>query len=104
MPPEKIKKILSEDEIALIKKWINNGAEYETYWAFVPPKETPSSVSKYNHPIDNYLFAKQKDQHLKREEQAVPIAQLRRLAYKIVGLPPTIDEIEKNYPLGIERA
>jgi mono/diheme cytochrome c family protein len=37
MPPPKLGKVLSREQIALLKKWIEEGAEYEPHWAFVPP-------------------------------------------------------------------
>src|SRR6266487_3725211 len=36
-PPESHLPTLTEPEIALIKKWIQQGAKYETHWAFVAP-------------------------------------------------------------------
>jgi len=37
---------LSEDEIAIIKKWIKQGAKYEKHWAFTPPKKSSLPVVK----------------------------------------------------------
>ena len=33
--------ILSEYEINLVKKWIQQGAKYESHWAFNPPVKSP---------------------------------------------------------------
>ena len=63
MPPAKAhKKPVSKEEQAVIKRWIEAGAPYERFWAFVPAKkpETPkvknSAWSKQ--PIDLYVLAK----------------------------------------------
>ena len=37
MPPLKSGKTLSAAEIGKLKTWIEEGAEYETHWAFLPP-------------------------------------------------------------------
>ncbi|MCB0520061.1 MAG: hypothetical protein KDD27_14035, partial [Saprospiraceae bacterium] len=37
MPPPESNLSLTEYEIALIKKWIAQGAEYKEHWAFTPP-------------------------------------------------------------------
>src|SRR3954464_194795 len=37
MPPPSSNRKLSQQEIAIIKKWISQGAVYEPHWAFVPP-------------------------------------------------------------------
>src|SRR6476646_9283278 len=45
-PPESHLPSLTEPEIALIKKWIQQGAKYEPHWAFVAPKKP--AVPKVN--------------------------------------------------------
>ena len=39
-PPDAHKKPLTAEELALVKQWIEEGAAYEDFWAFVPPKQT----------------------------------------------------------------
>ena len=39
MPPRAAKKPrLTPEEVELIRKWIEQGAEYETHWAYIPPQ------------------------------------------------------------------
>ena len=60
-PPKAHKKPLSKEEQAIIKSWIEAGAPYERFWAFVPakkpeiPKVKDSSWSKF--PIDRLVLA-----------------------------------------------
>ena len=46
MPPLKIGKRLTPQQIELLKKWIDTGASYAQHWAFVAPKRptVPSSL------------------------------------------------------------
>ena len=41
MPPTKAKMSVTEAEIDLLRRWINEGAEYEGHWAYQPPTKPP---------------------------------------------------------------
>ena len=97
MPPAVANKPrFSEEEVALIRQWIEQGAEYETHWAFVPPKkpDLPEGEKSAVHPVDQFLDATIRQQELKRTEAANPSTLIRRLSYDLRGLPPTIDETD----------
>jgi len=53
MPPPKSHKELTPDQIAMIERWVDQGAIYEEHWSFIPPKrpEIPSSEAAIN-PVD----------------------------------------------------
>src|SRR5690606_29832105 len=38
MPPPESKKSLTQEQKALLKRWVEEGAEYEPHWAFAPPQ------------------------------------------------------------------
>ena len=38
MPPASFDRTLTEQQIELIGKWIDQGAKWETHWAYIPPK------------------------------------------------------------------
>src|SRR5687767_7034978 len=38
MPPPEAARQLSANEIALLRRWIEQGAKWENHWAFIPPK------------------------------------------------------------------
>jgi len=38
MPPPEAHKTLKPEQIALLREWVKQGAEYEELWSFVPPK------------------------------------------------------------------
>ena len=82
MPPPEANKTLKPGEIELIKEWIDEGAEYETHWAFIHPKA--SSIPSDKHSID-HLFGND------LADKADPYTLIRRLHLDLIGLPPTIE-------------
>ncbi|MFK7787987.1 MAG: c-type cytochrome domain-containing protein, partial [Phycisphaeraceae bacterium] len=49
MPPPQAKISLTDDEVELLKRWINEGAEYEGHWAYeTPTKPAPPTESETN--------------------------------------------------------
>ena len=99
MPPPSSNLSLTSTEIAIIKKWIEQGAVYKKHWSFIPPQQ--SSIPevdddlKINNPIDNFVFAKMKEVGLSPNEEASKEALLKRVSMDITGLPPSIDLQEK---------
>src|SRR6516165_6239116 len=47
MPPPETHKQLSDSQIAILKKWIAQGAEYKPHWAFIPPSRTAPPQTKF---------------------------------------------------------
>ena len=41
MPPPKAHKNVTPEQIALLKRWISEGAGYEKHWSFIPPARVP---------------------------------------------------------------
>lgn len=98
MPPPKSGKKLSEKQIALVKTWIEQGAKWNTHWAFEAPQRpalpkinTPGWV---RNPIDEFILARLERDGLKPSPPADRVALLRRVSLDLVGLPPTIAEID----------
>jgi hypothetical protein len=98
MPPDDgHAKPLSSAEKALIKTWIEEGAEYEAFWAFVPAKkQDPPSVKDSSWPksdIDKFILAKIEAKEKSPKAHANKRTLIRRLSLDLTGLPPTLDEI-----------
>lgn len=95
MPPPESKLSLSQREIRLIKKWIEQGATYEPHWAFVPPvKATIPDVSENSWPqneIDYFILAKQEEVGFEPNAKADKEALLKRLSMDLIGLPPSLE-------------
>ncbi|MFK7852012.1 MAG: DUF1553 domain-containing protein [Akkermansiaceae bacterium] len=99
MPPPESHRSLSKKQKELIKKWVEQGAEYETHWAFVSPPEnipTPETKNKTwaKTPIDHFILARLEEEGLKPSTDAIPERWLRRVTFGLTGLPPTQPEID----------
>ncbi|MAB90958.1 MAG: chromosome segregation protein [Planctomycetes bacterium] len=98
MPPAgSHKKPLNVQERDIIRRWILQGAEYETHWAFVPPAMPADAqvdtVSWSSQPIDRFVMRKLEAAALTPSPRADRRALIRRLSLDITGLPPTREEI-----------
>lgn len=93
MPPPESNLALTQEEIELIKKWIEQGAKYEPHWAFVPPKKAAlPKVKDKDWPkneIDYFTLAKMSQKGLKPNDEATKSELLKRISLDITGLPPT---------------
>ena len=90
MPPAKSKLgDLTPGEIAILKQWINEGAEYEAHWAFISLK--PESTKAQS--IDKIVSAGLSELGLKLQPEATPETLIRRLSFDLTGLPPSPEEI-----------
>ncbi len=97
MPPPSSGHTLTPAQIDLIRDWIDQGAKWETHWAFVAPKRpaVPAVQDKawVRNPIDNFVLAKLEAQGMKPSSEAPRAILLRRVTYDLTGLPPTIAEL-----------
>lgn len=98
MPPPEDHAPLSKDEVALIKQWIEEGAEWSGHWAFESPVKSAPSPSTFedqaNTEVDRYLFTRLEAEGLKPTDSEEPGRLLRRLSLGLTGLPPTLEEIQ----------
>lgn len=99
MPPSKEHKPLNEEQIALLKQWLAEGAQYEKHWSFIPPKmsKVPALAiegARVANEVDLFVLDKVRKQGLTQTKPASPEAWLRRVTFDLTGLPPTLDEID----------
>jgi hypothetical protein len=96
MPQPKHRPPLTTAEIALIERWISQGAEWQNHWAFVPPKETPlAEISDEKWPsasLDSFILQRLDRENLKPSPEASPAEWLRRVSFDLTGLPPAAEE------------
>jgi len=99
MPPPKSGKKLTARQIAILDKWIEQGAEYQEHWAYIPPvrlavPKVQNSGQPVRNPIDAFVQARLPEQGLKPSPEADSRTLLRRLSLDLVGLPPKPEEVE----------
>ena len=99
MPPrDGHAKPLTSGEKELLKQWIEQGAEYEDFWAFVPvKKQNPPAVKNTNWPksdIDQFTLARIEAKGKQPKSPADKRTLIRRLSLDLTGLPPTLAEIK----------
>ena len=93
MPPKGVR--LTQDEVARIKQWIDEGAKWperDEYWAFQPPPAPPLPKGKAAHPIDRFIEAKLALAKVKPQPTADARTLLRRVFFDLVGVPPSLEE------------
>jgi mono/diheme cytochrome c family protein len=98
MPPKAAGERLTEKEIDLIRRWIDQGAEWRTHWAYVAPQRPPVPEVRNNawprNPIDRFILATLERQGLKPSPEAGKATLLRRLSLDLTGLPPSPAEVD----------
>lgn len=98
MPPAAAKLgHLSEREADTLRRWIEQGAEYENHWSFIPlrPVVVPDAVPDSNplSAIDRLVRDGLVKRGLKPQSEADRHTLIRRLSFDLTGLPPTPAEI-----------
>ena len=105
MPPPNKGKPLTSEEIEKLKTWIELGADYKRHWAFVPPArpEVPKITgAEVANPIDAFINDRLEREGRKPNPIADKTTLIRRLSLDLIGLPPSIEEVDSF--LGDERA
>ncbi|MGZ5218516.1 MAG: PSD1 and planctomycete cytochrome C domain-containing protein [Chitinophagaceae bacterium] len=97
--PESHLGALNNYEIKLFKKWIQQGAKYESHWAFAAPVKSPlPDVNKkewIKNEIDYFILDKITTKGLQPNEEADKERLLKRICLDITGLPPSVAMMDK---------
>ncbi|MBI1762230.1 MAG: DUF1553 domain-containing protein [Acidobacteria bacterium] len=98
MPPPPSGHKLTEQQIATLKRWIDEGAPWNEHWAFSAPKRPALPALKQTtwprNPIDHFILAKLEKEGLKPAPEADKPTLLRRVSLDVTGLPPTLAEVD----------
>lgn len=98
MPPPESNLTITEREIALITKWIEQGGEWKKHWSFIPLEEQKVPDVKgsewIKNPIDRFVLARLEQEGLQPSSPAGKEQLIRRVTFDLTGLPPTLPEID----------
>ncbi len=98
MPPPESNLTLSPREIAILSRWIEQGAEWKPHWAFITPEapEVPDVEQRdwLRNPLDNFVLAKLENKGLAPSPEADKEILIRRVSFDLTGLPPTLEEVD----------
>jgi hypothetical protein len=98
MPPAKSGKTLTAHQKELIKRWIEQGMDWEPHWSFVPVQrpEVPKTrdTNWVRNPIDAFILARLEKESLRPSPEADKITLIRRVTLDLTGLPATPAEVD----------
>lgn len=97
-PPDSKKKPLTEEEIALVRRWIDEGAEYSEHWSFISPNRPltpkPQDAKWIRGAIDAFVLDRLEAENLKPSPAADRRTLIRRLSFDLTGLPPSPTDVD----------
>jgi hypothetical protein len=98
MPPVYSERKLSASQIALVRRWIEQGAQWQKHWSFIPPVQPSLPEVKtrlwVRNPIDFFVLERLEREGLTPSPEAPAETLLRRVTLDLTGLPPSLKEID----------
>ena len=95
MPPPESGKSLKPEQIALVRRWIEQGAPWGRHWAFeAPQRPTIPVVPGVSNPIDALVRSTLASDGLQPAPEAARSTLIRRWSLDLTGLPPTPAEVD----------
>lgn len=88
MPPADSHKQLTADQVDLLKRWIEQGGEYQSHWSYLPirqPTEESVQASEASRVIDYWIDRQLQKQQLAPSSRADRVTLLRRLHFDFRG-------------------
>jgi Protein of unknown function (DUF1553)/Protein of unknown function (DUF1549)/Planctomycete cytochrome C len=98
MPPKKSGKPLTADQVANLRRWVEQGGAWSTHWSFETPRK-PALPSVKNagwavNEIDRFILARLEAEGLSPSPAAAKTTLIRRVTLDLTGLPPTVREVD----------
>jgi mono/diheme cytochrome c family protein len=97
MPPPKSKKTLTQAQKELLKRWVVEGAEYQSHWSLIAPVRPPLPEVKdkqwARNAIDQFILSKLEAVGLRPSPEADRHTLARRLSLDLTGLPPSPEDV-----------
>jgi hypothetical protein len=98
MPPPETGRKLTAQQIALLKRWIEEGANWNEHWAYITPQRpvipTVTNKAWVRNPIDAFILARLEKENLKPSPEADKATLLRRAHLDLTGIPPAPAEVD----------
>jgi len=90
---------LNERQVALLTRWIEQGATWQKHWSFIVPRrpDVPKDLKDpkwVRNPIDAFVLQRLEREGLKPSPDADRATLLRRVSFDLTGLPPTPAELD----------
>lgn len=99
MPPAEHGDALDSKQVEILNRWIEQGAHYAEHWAFVPAQRTdppsPKTVKWGKNEIDRFVLKRLESKGLLPTREATKETLIRRVAFDLTGMPPTIAELDQ---------
>ncbi|QDV39080.1 DUF1553 domain-containing protein [Tautonia plasticadhaerens] len=99
MPPPDSGRSLTREQIDLLTRWVEQGADWERHWSFSPIADEVAlpgvgDESWPTNPIDRFVLARLEAEGLRPSPEASRERLIRRVTLDLTGLPPTVEEID----------
>lgn len=98
MPPPESGKSITAEEIATLRRWVEEGATWKQHWAFVPPERPEVPAASFpgwgRNGIDAFIERGIAAQGMHPSPDASRERLIRRLSFDLRGLPPSPAEVD----------
>lgn len=89
---------LTQEQIDILTKWIEQGAEWEDHWAYLKPEMPiiPETSSDWGtNEVDKFILTRIEENGLAPSEEADKQDLIRRVYLDLIGLPPTQEQVNQ---------
>jgi mono/diheme cytochrome c family protein len=97
MPPPEAHRTLKPEQVALLRRWVKEGAVYEPHWSFIAPKRPTIPETKNRqwarNQVDSFILSRLEKEGLTPSEEADRPTLIRRVTYDLTGMPPSPQEV-----------
>jgi hypothetical protein len=97
MPPAKTNRVLTGTQKDLLRRWLDEGAEWGKHWAYETPVRPAlphvNRRSWASNPIDHFILARLEKEGLSPSPETAREILIRRVCLDLTGLPPTPREV-----------